>query len=258
MHSNCGAWEDSWQSLGLQEDQPYGDQRLIFIGIFIGRTDADDEALILWPCNMKGQLIGKYPDVGKDWRQKRRRAAEDEVVREHHWRNRHEFEQTLGDCGEQRRLACCSPWVTMSRTQLSNWTKSNRNITLWCQFSSPHSVLRSLCLVRQSSSIYCTVSGPAVGTVGSSPTQIWPYSSLFTRFTIALKVHSLKLVVGIIHCTWCCENEFPSSSWSHSPSVLHFRFGPTPHCRLPSGVCSLTRQERPKAKAYWDSLAQLD
>ena len=96
-------------------------------------------------------------------------------------------------------------------------------------------------LLRKSSSIYCTVSGLAVGTVGSGPTQIWPYSGLFTRFTIAPKVHSLKLVVGIIHRTCCCRSAFPSSSWSHSLLVLCFCFGPTPRCRLPSGVCSLIR-----------------
>ena len=33
-------------------------------GIFIGRTDA--EAPIFWPPDMKSQLIGKYPDAGKD------------------------------------------------------------------------------------------------------------------------------------------------------------------------------------------------
>ena len=32
--------------------------------IFIGRTDA--EASILWPPNVKSQLIGKDPDAGKD------------------------------------------------------------------------------------------------------------------------------------------------------------------------------------------------
>ena len=36
--------------------------------------------------------------------------AEAEVVREHCQFNGHEFEQTLGDSGGQRRLACCSPW----------------------------------------------------------------------------------------------------------------------------------------------------
>ena len=33
-------------------------------GIFIGRTDAEDEALILWPPDVKSRLIGKDPDAG--------------------------------------------------------------------------------------------------------------------------------------------------------------------------------------------------
>ena len=37
-------------------------------------------------------------------------AAEDEMIKEHHQLNGHEIEQTLGDSGEQRSLACCSLW----------------------------------------------------------------------------------------------------------------------------------------------------
>ena len=37
-------------------------------------------------------------------------AEKDELFRWHHWLNGHEFEQTLGDSGGQRSLACCSPW----------------------------------------------------------------------------------------------------------------------------------------------------
>ena len=33
---------------------------------------------------------------------------------------------------------------TMSQTQLSDWTKNNKNITLWCQLSSPYGVLQSI------------------------------------------------------------------------------------------------------------------
>ena len=43
----------------------------------------------------KSQLIGKYPDAGKDWRQEKG-AIEDEMVGWHHQLNGHEFEQTLG------------------------------------------------------------------------------------------------------------------------------------------------------------------
>ena len=38
--------------------------------MFIGRTDAEIEALILWPTDMKSWPTGKYPDAGKDWEQK--------------------------------------------------------------------------------------------------------------------------------------------------------------------------------------------
>ena len=34
--------------------------------IFTGRTDAEAEALILWPPDVKSQLTGKDPDAGKD------------------------------------------------------------------------------------------------------------------------------------------------------------------------------------------------
>ena len=34
--------------------------------IFTGRTDAKAEVPILWPLDVKSQLIGKDPDAGKD------------------------------------------------------------------------------------------------------------------------------------------------------------------------------------------------
>ena len=37
--------------------------------IFTGRTDAEAEAQILWPPDVKSWFIGKDPDAGKDWRQ---------------------------------------------------------------------------------------------------------------------------------------------------------------------------------------------
>ena len=41
---------------------------------------------------------------------KKKGAAEDEMVREHHGLNGREFEQTPGDSEGQGSLACCSPW----------------------------------------------------------------------------------------------------------------------------------------------------
>ena len=58
--------------------------------MFIGKTDAEAEILILWPPDMKNWLIWKDPDAGKGWRQKG--ITEDKIVGCHHWLNGHEFE----------------------------------------------------------------------------------------------------------------------------------------------------------------------
>ena len=47
----------------------------------IGRTDAEAEAPILWPPDVKSLLIGKDPDAQKDWRQEEKGVTEDEMVR---------------------------------------------------------------------------------------------------------------------------------------------------------------------------------
>ena len=44
--------------------------------IFIGRTDAEDEALILCPPDAKNWLTGKDPDVGTDWRWEENRMTD--------------------------------------------------------------------------------------------------------------------------------------------------------------------------------------
>ena len=46
----------------ITTDNPKGNQPRIFIG----RTDAEAEAPILWSPDVKSQLTGKDPDVGKD------------------------------------------------------------------------------------------------------------------------------------------------------------------------------------------------
>ena len=77
----------------IQSVHPKGNQPWIFIG----RTDAEAEALILWPPYGKSRLTGKDLDAGKDWGQEENVAAEDEMVGWHHWLNGHEFEQIVGD-----------------------------------------------------------------------------------------------------------------------------------------------------------------
>ena len=77
--------------------------------MFIGRTDAEAEAPVLWPPDVKSWPIGKDPDAGKDGRKKEMGVAEDMMVIWYHWLNGHEYEQTPGDDGRQRSLVGYSP-----------------------------------------------------------------------------------------------------------------------------------------------------
>ena len=90
----------------IQPVHPKGDQSWVFIG----RIDVEAETPIFWPPDGKSWLIWKDPDVGKDWGQEEKGTTEDEMVRWHHWLNRHEFEQTLGDMEGQESLAYYSSW----------------------------------------------------------------------------------------------------------------------------------------------------
>ena len=101
-------WKISWGSLGLQGGQtvnPKGNQSWILIG----RTDAEAEAPLVWPPDVKNWLIGKAPDAGKGWRWEEK-GTEGEKVRWHHQFKGHEFDQALRDGEGQGSLACCSPW----------------------------------------------------------------------------------------------------------------------------------------------------
>ena len=119
-----------------KENQPW---------IFIGRTDAEAEASILWPPDTKSWLTGKDPDAGKDWRQEKG-MTEDELVGWHHRLYGHEFEQTLGDSEGQGGLAYCNSWgcKESDTTEQLYWTELN-----WGQ-------LRSTCLMAKNSRIQTT------------------------------------------------------------------------------------------------------
>ena len=70
--------------------------------IFIGKTDAEAETPVLWSPDAKSWLIGKDPDVGKDWKKEEKGATEDKMVGQHHRLSGHEFEQTQGDSDGQK------------------------------------------------------------------------------------------------------------------------------------------------------------
>ena len=78
--------------------------------IFIGRTDAEAEAPVLWPPDVNNWLTGKDPDAGKDWRQEEKGMTEDEMVGWYHQLCGHGFEHASGVGDGQGSLVCCSPW----------------------------------------------------------------------------------------------------------------------------------------------------
>ena len=93
--------------------------------IFIERTDAEAEALVIWLADAKSRLIGKDLDAGKDWGQEEKGATEDEMEGWHHQYNGHEFEWILGDNG-QGSLGCCSPCGYKS-VDTTWWLNNNSN-----------------------------------------------------------------------------------------------------------------------------------
>ena len=77
-----------WTTRKFQPVNPKGNQPWIFIG----RTDAEAEILILWPPDAKNWLIWKDPDAWNDWRQEEKGTTEDEMVGWHHQPSGHGFE----------------------------------------------------------------------------------------------------------------------------------------------------------------------
>ena len=69
--------ESPLESKEIKPVSPKGNQPWMFIG----RTDAEAEASILWPSHAKSQLIGKDLNARKDWKQKEKWMTEDEMVR---------------------------------------------------------------------------------------------------------------------------------------------------------------------------------
>ena len=104
MLLNCGVGrlDSPLESKEIKSVNPKGNHPWIFIG----RTDVEDEAPLLWPPNAKSWLIGKDPDGGKGWRQEEKGTTEDEMVGWHHWLSGHEFKQALGVGDGQRSLVC--------------------------------------------------------------------------------------------------------------------------------------------------------
>ena len=126
--------EKSLESLGLQRDQINQSERKSTLNIhwkdccWSWSSNAlatfckePTHGKISW-CweTAKSQLIEKYPDAGKHWRQKEKVAAKYVMVRLHHHQlNGHKLEQILGDDGGQRCLAFYNLWSCRVRHDLA-------------------------------------------------------------------------------------------------------------------------------------------
>ena len=78
--------------------------------IFIGRTNAEAEAPILCPPDVKADSLEKTLMLGKIEGRKRRGWQRMSLLDDITASVGREFEQTLGDNEKQRSLVCCSPW----------------------------------------------------------------------------------------------------------------------------------------------------
>ena len=109
MLSNCGSrkdWRVPWtirrsnQSIPKEINSEYSldglvlELKLQYFGPLMRKTDS----------------LEKTPMLGKTESRRRRGTTEDDMVGQHNQLNGHEFEQTLGDCEEQRSLGCCDSW----------------------------------------------------------------------------------------------------------------------------------------------------
>ena len=111
--------------------------------VFIGWSDVEAKAPVLWPPDAESWFIGKDPDAEKDWRQEEKGTTEDEMVGWHHWLNGHWFGWTLEVGDGQGGLVCCCSWghkesdttEQLNRTDLADSTYQNVNETATEKFA---------------------------------------------------------------------------------------------------------------------------
>ena len=116
-------------SKGIKPVNPEGNQPWIFIG----RTDAEAEAPILWLPDAKSRLTGKDPDVGKYWGQEDKRVTEDEMASPTQWTWVWVYS---GSWWWRGGLAFCDSWGRRESemSERPNWTECYK-ITFFSELS---------------------------------------------------------------------------------------------------------------------------
>ena len=185
--------ESPSDSKEIKPVNPKGNQPWIFIGM----TDAEAEAPIFWPPDVKSQLTGKNPDAGKDWGEEENRATEDEMV--------NSLDMSLSKLQEivkDRESWCAAAHgPTKSQIQLSDWTTTTTTIlVLLTVFEFAIALIQAYVFTfLVSLYLYDNTQWPSKP-ISHSKSQFWP-------LTGALSV--LLITTGLV--TWCHFNSVISS-----------------------------------------------
>ena len=120
-HRRIDAFEDSWESLGLQGDPTSPFWRRSALG-FLWKEWYYHSSTLATSCEELTHWKRLW--CWRDWGQEKG-TTEDEMSGWHHRLNAHEFGWTPGDDDGQGGLACCDSWgcKELDVTEQLNWTE---------------------------------------------------------------------------------------------------------------------------------------
>ena len=118
------ALESPWDCKEIKPLNSKGNQPWIFIG----GTDAEAEAPILWRPDSKSWLIEKDPDVRKDWRQEEMEMTEDEIVVWHYSLSGHSLSRLREILKNRETWYAAAQGVTQTQAQRSQQTQDAMHV----------------------------------------------------------------------------------------------------------------------------------